>query len=103
MDSPTAILRQWCPVNQPRVEIEYCTQCGWLARAAWLAQELLTTFQAELGEVALVPGTGGVLIVRVDGSPVWDRSSDGFPEPTRLKQAIRDRIAPTRSLGHTDR
>ena len=91
------------PVNQPRVEIEYCTQCGWLARAAWLAQELLTTFQAELGEVALVPGTGGVLVVRVDGSPVWDRASQGFPEPTQVKQAIRDRIAPTRDLGHADR
>jgi selT/selW/selH-like putative selenoprotein len=44
----------------PRVEIEYCTQCRWLLRAAWLAQELLTTFEHELGEVALVPGTGGV-------------------------------------------
>jgi selenoprotein W-related protein len=91
------------PVNRPRVEIEYCTQCGWLARAAWLAQELLTTFQAELGEVALVPGTGGVLVVRVDGKLVWDRKSRGFPEPTQLKQAIRDVIAPDRDLGHTDR
>ena len=49
----------------PRVEIEYCTQCRWLLRAGWTAQELLTTFQAELGEVALVPGTGGVFEVRV--------------------------------------
>ena len=48
---------------RPRVEIEYCTQCRWLLRAAWLAQELLTTFEQELGEVALVPGTGGVLEV----------------------------------------
>jgi selenoprotein W-related protein len=53
--------------------------------------------------VALVPGTGGVLVVRVDGSPVWDRASQGFPEPTALKQAIRDRIAPARDLGHADR
>ena len=36
-----------------RVEIEYCTQCRWLMRAAWMAQELLTTFEAEIGEVAL--------------------------------------------------
>lgn len=87
----------------PRVEIEYCTQCGWTARAAWLAQELLTTFTGELREVALVPGTGGVLIVRVDGDVVWDRREHGFPEPTALKQAIRDRVAPDRDLGHTDR
>ncbi len=48
----------------PRIEIEYCTQCRWLLRAAWLAQELLTTFDGELGEVALVPGTGGRSPVR---------------------------------------
>jgi selenoprotein W-related protein len=87
----------------PRVEIEYCTQCRWLARAAWLAQELLSTFEGELGEVALVPGTGGVLIVRVDGEVAWDRREQGFPEPTALKQALRDRVDPTRDLGHADR
>src|SRR5215475_1923614 len=45
----------------PRLEIEYCRQCRWLLRAAWLAQELLTTFEKELGEVALVPGTNGII------------------------------------------
>ncbi|WP_446685398.1 Rdx family protein [Kibdelosporangium aridum] len=41
--------------RQPRLEIEYCTQCRWLLRAGWTAQELLTTFTVELGEVALIP------------------------------------------------
>src|ERR671936_427259 len=50
--------------SRPRVEIEYCTQCRWLLRAAWMAQELLTTFEAEIGEVALVPGTGGVFEIQ---------------------------------------
>ena len=53
-------------VHQPRVEITFCTQCRWLLRAGWMAQELLTTFNTELGEVALVPGTGGIFEVRVD-------------------------------------
>ena len=44
----------------PRIEIEYCTRCRWLLRAAWMAQELLSTFEAELGEVALIPGGSGV-------------------------------------------
>lgn len=35
---------------KPRVSITYCTQCRWLLRAAWLAQELLTTFEDELGK-----------------------------------------------------
>ena len=46
-------------VVRPRVEIRYCTQCRWLLRAAWMAQELLTTFDGDLGEVALIPATGG--------------------------------------------
>ena len=54
----------------PRVEIVYCRQCRWLMRAAWLAQELLTTFEGELGEVALFPGTGGIFEIRVDGQSV---------------------------------
>ena len=88
----------------PRVEIVYCTQCRWLLRAAWMAQELLTTFAEELGEVALAPGTGGVFEVRVDDKLVWSREQQGrFPEIKELKQLIRDRVAPGKELGHTDR
>ncbi|MFO0692810.1 MAG: SelT/SelW/SelH family protein [Polyangiales bacterium] len=90
--------------RKPRVEIEYCTQCGWLLRAAWIAQELLTTFSTELGEVALVPGTGGVFEVRVDGEDVWSRKGEGrFPEAKEIKQRVRDRVDPERDLGHSDR
>lgn len=88
----------------PRVEIEYCTQCRWLLRAAWMAQELLTTFERELGEVALVPGRGGVFEVRLDGEVIFSRSQQRrFPESKELKQEVRDRIAPEKSLGHSDR
>lgn len=87
-----------------RVEIVYCTQCRWLLRAAWLAQELLTTFEQELSEVALRPGTGGVFEVRVDADLVWSRAAEGrFPEAKELKQRVRDRVAPGKDLGHTDR
>ncbi|RKN10886.1 SelT/SelW/SelH family protein [Streptomyces radicis] len=87
----------------PVVRIEYCTRCRWLPRAAWLAQELLGTFEAEVGEVALVPGTGGVFRVSVDDEVVWDREDQGFPEPTAVKRLVRDMVAPGRSLGHADR
>jgi selenoprotein W-related protein len=90
--------------REPRLEIEYCTQCRWLLRAAWTAQELLTTFAKELGEVALIPGTGGVFEVRLDGETLWSRTEqDGFAEIPTLKQLVRDRIAPGRHLGHSDR
>jgi selenoprotein W-related protein len=90
--------------NHPRVEIRYCTQCRWILRAGWLAQELLSTFDTDLGEVALVPGTGGIFEVRVDGELVWSRKEQGrFPEAKELKQRVRDRVAPGRDLGHSDR
>ena len=72
--------------TRARIEIEYCTQCRWLPRAAWLAQELLTTFETELTELSLKPGTGGVFVVRVDDEVVWDRREQGFPEPTAVKR-----------------
>jgi len=91
-------------VANPRIEIEYCTQCRWLLRAAWIAQELLTTFEKEIGEVALVPGTGGVFEVRANGDTVWSRKDEGrFPDAKELKQRVRDSIAPDKDLGHSDR
>jgi selenoprotein W-related protein len=87
-----------------QVEIEYCIQCRWLLRAAWLAQELLTTFEAELSAVTLVTGTGGIFEVRLDGNTIFSRKQqERFPEAKELKQLIRDRIAPDRDLGHSDR
>ncbi|AKC85516.1 SelT/SelW/SelH family protein [Pseudoxanthomonas suwonensis] len=87
-----------------RVEIHYCTQCRWLLRATWMAQELLATFDGELDELVLQPGSGGVFEIRVDGERIWSRADDGgFPEIAVLKQRVRDRIAPGRDLGHVDR
>lgn len=89
---------------QPRISITYCPRCRWLLRAAWMAQELLVTFERELGEVALRPGDEGVYEVRLGDEMVWSRAVEGrFPEPKELKQRIRDRIAPGRELGHSDR
>ena len=69
-----------------------------------MAQELLTTFAEELGSVTLTPdGTGGVFEVRVNNEVIWSRKEQGrFPELKEIKQLIRDRVAPGRSLGHTD-
>jgi selenoprotein W-related protein len=90
--------------DRPRIEIEYCTECRWLLRAAWIAQELLTTFESEIGGVIIVPGTGGIFEVRLDGTLIWSRAEQGrFPDLKELKQLVRDRVAPGKSLGHSDR
>jgi selenoprotein W-related protein len=89
---------------KPSVEIEYCPGCRWLLRAGWTAQELLTTFEAELGAVTLRPSdVGGTFRVTVDGELIWNRKDEGrFPEMKELKQRVRDQIAPERDLGHSD-
>ena len=85
----------------PRVEIRYCTQCKFLLRAAWLAQELLSSFEKELGEVALVPDTGGIFEVTLDGETIaTNRETKQMPEAGEVKRLLRDRIAPERSIGH---
>ena len=91
-------------MDLPRIEIEYCTQCRWLLRAAWMAQELLTTFETELGGVTLVPGAGGIFEVRHAGAVLWSRKAEGrFPDIKELKQRVRDVVAPEKPLGHSDR
>ncbi|MDO8615479.1 MAG: SelT/SelW/SelH family protein [Dehalococcoidia bacterium] len=85
----------------PRVEITYCRQCKFLLRAAWLAQELLTAFEADLGEVALRPGSGGIFEVSLDGETIaTNRETKRLPDPAEVKRLIRDRIAPGRRIGH---
>jgi selenoprotein W-related protein len=69
-----------------------------------MAQELLTTFQEELGGVTLIPNAeGGVFEVRLAGEPIFSRKqAGGFPDIKELKQLVRDRVAPGRDLGHID-
>lgn len=91
-------------LRNPRISILYCSQCNWMLRAAWLAQELLNTFGQDLGEVALQPGTGGIMEIRLNDELIFSRKEAGrFPESKELKQLVRDRIDPDRPLGHSDR
>jgi selenoprotein W-related protein len=89
---------------KPHVIIEYCPKCHWLLRAAYIAQELLTTFADELGAVSLKPSEiSGRFLISVDDTEVFDRKkAGGFVEIKLLKQLIRDQIAPTKNLGHSD-
>ncbi|KAE8376720.1 Rdx family-domain-containing protein [Aspergillus bertholletiae] len=129
--SPPEHQEQMGKVHLPRITIQYCTQCKWMLRAAYFAQELLSTFGTDLGEVALIPATGGIFRVTIYHSPspsssstgekekgegegegevqiqetiLWDRKTNiGFPEVKVLKSLVRNVIDPSRDLGHTDR
>ncbi len=61
------------------------------------------TFGQDLGEVALIPGTGGIFEIRLNGQVLFSRKTAGrFPESKEIKQLVRDVIDPERDLGHSD-
>ena len=90
---------------KPTLRIEYCPKCKWLARAAWMTQELLTTFEVELESVTLAPSEiSGRYDIFLNDSILYSRKSEGgFPEITELKKLVRDKIAPQKDLGHTEK
>ncbi|WP_246850383.1 SelT/SelW/SelH family protein [Rufibacter roseolus] len=60
---------------KPTVSIEYCPKCGWMLRAAYMAQELLTTFTDDVKGVLLEPSeTSGSYIIRVNDQVIFDRN-----------------------------
>lgn len=89
---------------KPTINIEYCPKCNWLLRAAYMAQEFLTTFDGELKAVALQPSdVSGSFSISIDGKKIFDRKEyGGFPEIKELKQMIRDVVNPGKNLGHSD-
>jgi selenoprotein W-related protein len=90
---------------KPTISIEYCPKCGWMLRAAYMAQELLNTFTEDINGVLLKPAeTGGAYIVSINDVPLFNRKEQGrFPEIKELKQMVRDVINPEKDLGHSDK
>jgi selenoprotein W-related protein len=89
-------------MSHTQVVIEYCPKCGWLLRATWLAQELLTTFAAELGELVLRPASPGTFNIWANGELVWERKRDGgFPQAAQLKRLVQPHLCPDKDLGHS--
>lgn len=90
-----------------------------MLRAAYFGQELLSTFGTAIGEIALIPATGGLFTVYLTYIPdasekgekveaqevlLWDRKAEGgFPETKILKQRLRNYIEPGKDLGHSDK
>lgn len=89
--------------NKPTVTIRYCTQCNWMLRATWMAQELLHSFSNDIAAVTLVPGSGGIFRIEADGEVIWERKRDGgFPDAAELKRRVRDVCFPEKTLGHLE-
>lgn len=94
------------PEQTLEVVIRYCAKCKWDLRAAWMAQELLKTFQDHLKSVNLAPSfEGGTYLIEVlragEGAIViWDRRVEGrFPDAKEVKKRLRDLALPGLGLG----
>jgi selenoprotein W-related protein len=89
--------------GKPTIEVEYCINCGFMLRAAWIAQELLRAFEDEVETVALKPGSGGVLIVRAGGKTLYsNKEQGGLPDMKMLKRRIAVEIGSGKSFGHDE-
>jgi selenoprotein W-related protein len=90
---------------KPLITIEYCPKYGWMLRAAYMAQELLTTFTGDIKGVTLQPAeVDGRYNIYLDEEKIFDRKEAGhFPEIKELKQLVRDIVNPAKSLGHSDK
>jgi len=90
---------------KPTLTIEYCPKCGWLLRAAYMAQEFLTTFLEDVDSVTLKPSeVAGRYTISINDEIVFDRKRHGgFPEIKLLKQLVRDKVNPEKRLGHSDK
>jgi selenoprotein W-related protein len=69
-----------------------------------MAQELLITFNDDIKNVTLQPSeTGGAFFISIDEEVIFNRKEAGqFPEIKVIKQLVRDKVNPGKSLGHTD-
>ncbi len=66
--------------SKPIIRIEYCAKCRWMIRAAWVAQELLSTFENELGGVTLAPSEKvGVFNIAIGDQLLWSREAEPSP------------------------
>lgn len=90
---------------KPTIIIEYCPKCGWMLRAAYMAQEILTTFTDDVHGVLIQPSeVSGRYTIRIDDIKIFDRKEVGrFPEIKELKQLLRDVVNPEKDLGHSDK
>jgi selenoprotein W-related protein len=90
---------------KPAISIEYCPKCGWMLRAAYMAQELLTTFAGDIQSVTLVPSeVNGRYLIFIDNKKLFDHKEfGGFPEIKQIKQMVRDVVNPEKNLGHSDK
>jgi selenoprotein W-related protein len=82
------------------LEIEFCVPCDFRPQALGLASDVVDQWADRLGEIRLVPSSGGRFEVTLDGELIFSKASlDRHAEPGEVSRLINERIgAPTPAL-----
>ena len=89
--------------KQNVIKIVFCTNCGWLTRSTWMAQEIFITFNNDIDSLSLVPSDGGSFEIWCNDQLIFSRATERkFIEIKEIKVRIRNLIDPNRPLGHIE-
>ena len=73
--------------------VEYCADCGYWPRTAWMLSEILTDVQHLVSEVRVIPAPRGVFAWRVDGDLIYSKAALGrFPDLDELRELVYARL-----------
>ncbi len=76
------------------ITIEYCTAWGYLGRAVALTRSILNEHKNNISEVKLIPSSGGVLEVSLNGELIFSKKElDRYPEKGEVEEILRNKLA----------
>lgn len=76
------------------VTIEYCTSWGYLGRAVALTRTLLNEHTNTIEKVEIVPGSGGIYDVKLDGEMIFSKTElSRYPEKDEIEDIIKEKLA----------
>jgi len=69
-----------------KISIEYCTSWGYTPKAVSLASVFLENKKNSIAELKILPSSGGVFEVHLDGELIFSKKEVGrFPTPEEIK------------------
>jgi len=74
---------------KPTITIEYCTSWGYVAKAIKLAEDLLKNYTNDIGQLSVIPSSGGIFEVTVNDTLAFSKKETGrFPEVLEIFEAF---------------
>jgi selenoprotein W-related protein len=72
-----------------QIAVEFCMQWNYAPRAASFAEKLIIHFRHDIEKLELIPSSGGVFEVHVNGEKIFSKLDTGvFPEIEEMIKII---------------